>query len=89
MRRAVAKDTVRDNSAQREDPVAKELRFDRVTKKLNKNHTRPIYEGHQEATKEEERQKPKTRGEETREGEKYQSRLTSQREQTQERQKSK
>ena len=89
MRLAVAKDTKRDNSAQREDPVAKELRFDRVTKKVNKNHTRPRYGGHEEATKEEECQKPKTRDEETREGAKSQSRRTSQREQSQERQRSK
>ena len=33
--------TIRDNSAQREDPVAKEPRFDRVMKKVNQNHTRP------------------------------------------------
>ena len=41
-RLAVEKETIRDNSAQREDPVTKELRFDRVTKKTNKNHRRPI-----------------------------------------------
>ena len=56
-RLAVNKEIIRDNSAQREEPVAKELRFDRVTKKMNKNHRRPIYGGEHEATKEEERQK--------------------------------
>ena len=56
-RQAVDKEITRDNSAQREDPIAKELRFDRVTKKMNKNHRRPIYGGEDEATKEEERQK--------------------------------
>ena len=73
-RLAVAKYTKRDNSAQKKDPVAKELRFDRVTKKWNKNHTRPICGGYEEATKEEERQKPNTRDDETREGTKNQSR---------------
>ena len=67
--------------AQREDPVAKELRFDRVMKKMNKNHRRPIHGGDDKATKEEEQQKPNTR-----EGVKYQRRRTSQREQSQERQ---
>ena len=79
MRLAVDKETIRDNSAEREDPVAKEPRFDQVTKKMNKNHRRPIYRRDDEATKEEERQKPKTT-----EGAKYHTRRTSQREQSQE-----
>ena len=81
---AVVKENIRDNSAQREDPIAKELRFDRVTTKMNKNHRRPTYGGHDEATKEEERQKPQTR-----EGAKYHRRRPSQREQSQERQRAK
>ena len=81
--RAVDKEIIRDNSAQREDPVAKELRFDPVTKKMNKNHRRPIYGD--EATTEEERQK----NHKTREGAKHQRRRTRQREQTQERQRRK
>ena len=56
-RLAVTKEIIRDNSAQREDPVAKEPRFDRVTKKMNKNHRRPIDGGEHEVTKEEELQK--------------------------------
>ena len=66
--RSTPRKTRQDNSAQRKDPVAKELRFDRVTKKVNKNHTRVRYGGQEKATKEEEHQKPKDkrRGDERR-----------------------
>ena len=53
--------TNRADSAQREDPVAKELRFNRVTKEVKKNKHKAEAEGGQEAvTEEDARKKPKT-----------------------------